>query len=504
MPYANRLSRRQFVFAGAAAANGLAQPAAETPAISSGGLLEISAVDAVAAMRGGSLSAERYALALLEQCERGKALNAFITLGREGVLAAARAADQRRKSGAKTGPLHGLPIPIKDSVNTKDLRTTAGTAALREFHPKEDAPIVRALRDAGAIVLGKTNLHELSLGYTSDNPVFGAVHNPYDQTRVPGGSSGGTAAAVAARMAPLGVGEDTEGSIRVPAALCGIVGFRPTTLRYPSAGVVPISPLFDQVGPLARTVGDLALFDAVVTGNFNAIRPAPLQGVKLGIARGYFFADLDAEVERITNAALRKLQDAGVELVEAEVADLADLIQKTTQSIANHDLVRTLPKYLEDSGANLTFDQVVALASPEIKARFPQLATGGRAFVTEEVYRAACDLHLPKLRENFRDYFARTGVAAIVFPTTMTTAAVIGQSQVTIADKKVSFGAAMSRNIGPGSNAGLPGLVLPTGLTPSGLPVSLEFDGPSGTDRALLALGLSAEGVLGHLQPPKL
>jgi indoleacetamide hydrolase len=250
-------------------------------------------------------------------------------------------------------------------------------------------------------------------------------------------------------------------------------------------------------------VGDLALFDAVITGNLNAIRPAPLRGVKLGVARGYFFADLDAEVECITNAALRKLQDVGVELVEAEVADLADLIQKTTLPIANHDLVRTLPKYLENSGANLTLDQLVALASPAMKARFPQLATGGRSFVTEEIYRAACDLHLPKLRENFRDYFGRTGVAAIVFPTTMTTAAVIGQSQVTIADKKVSFAAAMSRNIAPGSTAGLPGLVLPAGLTPGGLPVSLEFDGPSGTDLALLALGLSAEGVLGRLPPPK-
>src|SRR5580658_5211674 len=170
-------------------------------------LLEMSASEAVASMQQGSVTAEEYALALLDQCERGKTLNAFITLDRGQVLAVARAADKRRKSGATLGPLHGLPIPIKDSVNTKDFRTTAGTAALREFHPKEDAPIVRALRDAGAIVLGKTNLHELSLGYTSDNPAFGAVHNPYDHERVPGGSSGGTAAAVAARMATLGVTE---------------------------------------------------------------------------------------------------------------------------------------------------------------------------------------------------------------------------------------------------------------------------------------------------------
>jgi mandelamide amidase len=244
-------------------------------------------VNAVVAMQNGSLTAERYAIALLEQCERGKALNAFIALDRERVMAAARTADQQRKSGGRLGPLHGLPIPIKDSVNTKGLRTTAGTPALREFQPKQDALIVRVLRHAGAIVLGKTNLHELSLGVTSNNQAFGAVHNPYDQARIPGGSSGGTAAAVAARMAPLGVAEDTVGSIRIPAALCGIAGFRPTMSRYPSAGVAPISALFDQVGPHARAVGDLALFDAVATGNFSPIRPVALKGVKLGVARGY-------------------------------------------------------------------------------------------------------------------------------------------------------------------------------------------------------------------------
>jgi mandelamide amidase len=466
-------------------------------------LLEMSAVDAIAAMQRGSITAERYASALLEQCEHWKSLNAFITLDRERVLSAARAADQRRKSGRKLGPLHGLPIPIKDSVNTHDLRTTAGTPALREFQPKEDAPIMRILRDAGAIVLGKTNLHELSMGWTSNNHAFGAVHNPYDQARIPGGSSGGTAAAVAARMAPLGVAEDTEGSIRVPAALCGIVGFRPTTSRYPSAGVAPISTLFDQVGPHARAVGDLALFDAVATGNFSAIRTTPLKGVKLGVARGYWFAGLDAEVERITNAALRKLQDAGVELVEREVEDLADLIESTTWPVEAHDVLHSLPQYLRDSGATVTFDQVIALASPDVQALFALFRPGSRGFMTEEVYRAACDTYLPRLRRNFRAYFARTGVTAIVFPVTMAPATIIGEDEVTIGNEKVSFLTAISRNIAPGSTAGLPGLVLPAGLTKSGLPVSLEFDGPTGTDRELLALGLSVEGVLGHLPPPK-
>ena len=501
------VSRREFVLGAAAlttSAGALGQTSAQKNPPSGSNLLDLSAAAVVAAMRNGSLSAERYAEALLEQCERGKALNVFITLDREQVLTAARAADQRRKSGAKLGALHGLPIPIKDSVNTKELRTTAGTSALRDFHPREDAPIVRLLRDQGAIVLGKTNLHELSLGWTSDNHAFGAVHNPYDPTRIPGGSSGGTAAAIAARMAPLGVAEDTEGSIRVPAALCGLAGFRPTTSRYPSSGVAPITALFDQVGPHARAVADLALFDAAASNDFNAIHATPLRGVKLGVARAYWYSALDPEVKRITNSALRKLQDAGVELIEREVDDLANLIQRTTGPVQVHDIAYTFPKYLQESGAKVTYDQVVAMASPDIKLFFERTRKGTPGFVADDFYLAARDTYLPQLRKNFRDYFARTGVTAIVFPATRIPATTIGQTEVILEGKSVSFSAAISRNIAPGSTAGLPGLVLPAGLTQNGLPVCLEFDGPSGSDRTLLALGLSIESVLGHLPPPKL
>jgi indoleacetamide hydrolase len=414
-----------------------------------------------------------------------------------------RSPDERRKSGANLGPLHGLPIPIKDSINTRDLRTTAGTVALREFLPKEDAPIVRALRDADALILGKTNLHELSLGWTSNNQAFGAVHNPYDQRRISGGSSGGTAAAVAGRMAPLGLAEDTEGSIRVPAALCGIVGFRPTMLRYPSAGVAPISALFDQVGPHARALGDLALFDAVVTRDFQAIRPAALKGLKLGVARilvrGSRRRSRADHRGRPAQAAGGGRGTGGSGSGRSGRSDPADDLAGSV-----HDVLRTLPKYLQDSGADVTFEQLVALASPDVKAFFSFVGRGGSGFVAEEVYQAARDTYRPQLRKNFREYFARTGVAAIVFPTTMVPATLIGQEQeVTIGKQKVSFGTAISRNIAPGSTAGLPGLVLPAGLTSGGLPVSLEFDGPSGTDRSLLASGLSVEGVLGLLPRPK-
>jgi indoleacetamide hydrolase len=468
-------------------------------------LLELSAAHAVKLMSGGEVSAERYAQALLARCADQKALNAFITLEPERVLEQARAADRHRASGATLGLLHGLPIPVKDSLNTRDYPTSAGTPALRRFRPAKDAPLVEALVGAGAIVLGKTNLHELSYGWTSNNLAFGAVHNPYDPTRIPGGSSGGTAAAVAARMAPLGVAEDTEGSIRVPAALCGLAGFRPTTGRYPTQGAVPISALFDQTGPHARTVADLVLFDAVASGDRRPIAAQPLKGIRLAVARGYFYGGLDADVERLTEVALSKLRTAGAEIVEADVPDLEILIDLITDQVQNHDVRIELPRYLETYNAGVSFADLVAQASADIRATFARdVLPGGTGFVSEESYRAAVDVHLPKLRQAYRDYFARTGAAAMVFPATMTTAPRIGEeTEVSIRGQAVPFDVAVSRNIAPGSTAGLPGLVLPAGLADNGLPVALEFDAPAASDRSLLALGLGLEAVLGPIAAPR-
>ena len=463
----------------------------------------LPAVRAVSLMRDGALSAERYAGALLARCAQAQALNAFISLEPARVLEAARAADLSRAAGATPGVLHGLPVPVKDSINTRDYPTTAGTPALREFRPASDAAIVTALRQAGAIVLGKTNLHELSYGWTSNNLAFGAVHNPHDLTRIAGGSSGGTAAAVAAGLAPLGVAADTEGSIRVPAALCGIAGFRPTTGRYPSTGTAPISALFDQVGPHARVVADLALFDAVASGDHRPLAATPLAGVRLAVARGYYFDRLDPEVERIASAALRALAAAGVELVEAEVPDLAALVKLITAQVQNHDVRPQLTRYLEACGAGVGFDAVLAAASTDVRGVFAHdVLPGGPGFVTEADYRAAVDVHLPRLQETFRRYFAATGAAAIVFPATLVTAPLIGaDNEVTIRGRRVPLAVALARNICPGSTAGLPGLVLPAGIAPDGLPVALEFDAPAGDDRALLALGLALEQVLGSAPP---
>ena len=265
-------------------------------------LFELGARRAADAIRNGEQTTEALAEALLARCAASP-LNAFISLEAERLRAAARAADKRRQRGERLGPLHGVPLALKDNIDTADFPTTGGTPALAAHRPKRNAPIVQRLLDAGAIVLGKTNLQELAYGPTNNNAAFGPARNPYDPTRIPGGSSGGSAAAVAARLAPAALGTDTGGSIRVPAALCGITSMRPTTLRWSQAGIVPLSHTRDTAGPMARHVADCVLLDGVVTGGPTEITPASLKGLRLGLPRGYFWEDLDAELAAILEAA---------------------------------------------------------------------------------------------------------------------------------------------------------------------------------------------------------
>jgi mandelamide amidase len=465
---------------------------------------ELSAVEAVARLRAGDLTAEAYARALLDRCAAARHLNAFISLSPEAVLEAARAADRHRAANLRLGPLHGLPIPIKDSVNTRDYPTTSGTPALRGFRPKDDAPVVRTLREAGAIVLGKTNLAELSLGWTSANAAFGPVRNPYDPARIPGGSSGGTAVAVAAGMAPLGVAEDTCGSIRVPAALCGIAGFRPTTFRYSPRGVMPLASTFDTIGPHACTVDDLALFDSVVTGDFHPVPSPSARGVRLGVPRTHYFAGLDGEVARVAGEALAALAGAGVTLVEADVPDVSRLVADANFPIIFHDSVPSIARYLDEFDTGVTCEELLAAASPAVRENLDaRRLPGGRLWVSPETYAAARDVHRPALQEAFRRYFCETGAAGVIYPTTLVAATPIGQDQeVAIGGLAVPFRTAMSRNIAPGSCAGLPGLVLCAGFTREGLPVGIEIDGPAGRDREILALGRTLEAILPPRVPP--
>lgn len=473
------------------------------PAAASGGLADLPATKAVEAMRNGEIKSEQYARALLDRAENLKQLNAFRTLDPQSVLEAARSADTKRAAGGPLGALHGLPIPVKDSVNTKAFPTSSGTRALRDFRPKNDAPIVKSLVGEGAIIMGKTNLHELSFGWTSNNETFGPVRNPYNLDRTPGGSSGGSGVAVAARVAPLAVAEDTWASIRLPAAFCGLAGLRPTFGRYPDDGIMPLTAgRFDQVGPLARTVGDLVLFDSAVTGDKRQLSAASLKGVRIGVSREFFWEGLDPEVERLANEGLKKLRDAGAVIVEAKVPDIVKSSPDIAVVIISYDAKESIANFLLQQGTGVSFDEMMQKVSNNVKSLFEALALPPNR-PSKEVYEANL-VKLAALKAEVGGYFEKQGIAALVSPATMVPPPRIGEEdEVQIGGNKVPLAAALARNMALGSCGGMASLMLPAGLTKDSLPVGLEFAALPGKDRDLLGLGLSLEGVLGSIRPPK-
>lgn len=501
-------SRRQFLvdaatLLGAGATSGLLS-ARQVWAASQTGLTDLAALDAVAAMRNGDIKAEDYARALLDRAAALQSLNAFRTLHREMVLEAARAADKKRASGAPLGRLHGLPMPVKDSINTKDLPTSNGTRALEHFRPTDDAAILKPLFAQGAILMGKTNIHELSYGHTTNNLAFGPTRNPYDTSRVPGGSSGGSAAAVAAHMAPLAIAEDTFGSIRVPASFCGIAGLRPSVGRYPGAGVMPITPRWDTAGPLARTVADLVLFDSVVTGDVSAVVPKTLRGVRIGLA-DYFLTEVHPEVARVTVQAIQKLQSAGAELIRADVPKEIRGGTDLTRTVHLYETAANMSAFLVEHDAGISFDDLVSQVSPDLQPLFrDRIVRGAPNAVSRAQYEAAL-VELDLLREAVRRYFLDHDVAVLAFPTVRMPPSSIGEDkEIEILGEKVPIRAAMGRNLGQGSCAGMPCLVLPAGLSSTGLPIGFEFDARPGKDRDLLALGLSLEQALGPIPAPRI
>ncbi len=468
---------------------------------SSDNLIALTATEAVASMQRGEFSAETYAGALLARAQQCADLNAFRTLQPDQVLEAARAADKQRSAGAALGPMHGLPIPVKDSVNTADYPTSQGTRGLRDFRPKADADVLKPLRAAGAIVMGKTNLHEVSFGWTSNNECFGSVHNPHDRSCIPGGSSGGSAAAVAARIAPLAIAEDTLGSIRVPASCCGLAGLRPSFGRYPDRGIMSLTAdKFDQVGPVARSVADLILFDSVVAGDNAPAAPTPLQGMRIGLA-DHFLAGLDPAVQRVVTPAFARLREAGAELVELKMPELIRSAPEIAFTIIASDAVSCIEAFLREQETGLTLETMLAQAGPSIRALVSAMTRPG-ARPSREAYDALLTKR-EQLKAALRDWYRDNNIFALAHPVILTPPTRISlETEVEVAGQKVPIRAAFGRNIALGSCASMASLVLPAGATPAGLPIGLEFDALNGTDRALLSLGLSLEAVLGRGKAP--
>ncbi len=489
-------------------------------------LLSLGAGELVQAIKAGRVKAESYMSAVIAQAKAMNDLNALISMDEAAAMAAARQVDADRAASKPLGALAGLPLVVKDNINTKAMKTTAGTPALRNFQPTSNAPSLQKLLDAGAILLGKSNLHEWAFGITSTNFTLGTdprghairpCRNPYDKSRIPGGSSGGTAVAIAARFAPAGLGTDTGGSTRVPAAFCGIAGFRPSVgngagkgRRYNDPfGAAPISTTRDTLGPMARTVADLALLDSVIAGT-PLPTAKPLAGLRVGIPTS-FWQGLDDSVRPVAQAARKKLSDAGVVFVEADLKGIWELNNLVSFQLALHEPVRDIPAYLAANKAPVRTVQEVAnaLASPDVQGAFGAIL--GDVFGA--AYDAAINTHRPAMQALYANYFRANQVDAVLFPTTVLAAPPIDAAQGSgklsytvdgiVQKDKETFNTCI-RNTDPCTNAGIPSLSIPAGLTAGGLPVGMQIDGPLGSDRDLLAMGMAFESVWGPIRSPAL
>lgn len=446
-----------------------------------------SAVTLVARVREGAIDTRTVAEAVHERIVATAALNCVTPASAELVY--------RRAENAAKGHLAGLPIAVKDSFDTCDDVTTAGTPALATCRPATDAPAVSRLKAAGAFVAAKNTLHELSFGITNNNAWTGPTRNPVDPSLIPGGSSGGTAVAVAAGIAPVGLAADTGGSARIPAALCGVTGFRPTSGRYPGGGVVPISHTRDTPGLIAHDVADLALVDAVLAGHrAEPALPEPQLGrVRLGVPQ-QFWADLDPGVAEACSRARDTLAEQGVRFVEVDLAPLLELLDGIALPLCLYEFPRDLRGYLEANRYRVTVDDVCdAVASPDVR-KVVELARAGEA-VSDEQYAEVLRLRA-ELRQRYASLLDTERLEALFFPTTPLPARPIGQDEkVELNGRQVPTFATYIRNADLAGSAGSPGISVPAGLA-KGLPVGVELDGRIGADRDLLAMAAAVSRAL--------
>lgn len=422
---------------------------------------------------------------LLDRIERlNPSFNAYLTVCSELALAQATRAERELLSKTRgkrrdLGPLHGIPISLKDNIYTKDVRTTAGSKILHDFVPLHDAPVVTTLKKAGTVLLGKTNMHEFAYGVTTDNPHFGPVQNPWDLERIAGGSSGGSAAALAAGLCYGSIGTDTGGSIRIPSALCGVVGLKPGLGRVSADDVVPLSPTLDFVGPLARAVGDAALLlDPIFVRGMNErklppgrLRSSRRRRLCLGIPKEFFLDVLAPEVQSAFESALRILEKQGARLKHVSLPQI-----KETEDAGNKIAWAEATLYHQDAG---WYPDRSSDYGEDVRVR---LEMGAK--VTAVDYLRAREFR-EKCKGLFHDALAANDVDALVVPTTPIAAPKLGQESVRIGGSDYSTRALLLRLNRPANLVGVPALSVPCGLTPAGLPVGLQLIS-DWTDEALL------------------
>ena len=460
-------------------------------------LTQLDITQLAAKIRAKEVSPVEVTEAYLERIERlNPLLNAYITVMAEQARANARASESEILRGAYRGPLHGVPIGIKDLFDVAGVPNTMGTKILRDNVPATDAALVRKLKEAGAIVLGKQNLHEFAFGITSENPHYGAVRNPWNVDRVPGGSSGGTAAAVAAGLSAAGIGSDTGASIRAPASFCGVVGLKPTYGRVSRAGALPLAWSLDHPGPIARSVADCALMLQAIAGYDPAdpattMDPVPdystdltrgrgLQDLRVGVPLEYFFDIIEPEVDRLVRDAIAQLELLGARVEEVSLphvshAQVAGNVIMSTEAAAWHaDWLRDRPR---DYGA-------------DVLARI----RGGQLIRAVE-YLASQQMRT-LIQQDFALAFERVDV--VVGPSVPLVAPPIGRTTEPGGPLNLPPRSIANRATVPCNLTGMPAISVPCGFSSEGLPVGFQIMAPAFAESLLLRVAAAYESA----QPP--
>ena len=453
-------------------------------------ILHASIAQIAAAIRKGEISPVELIEATLEKIDRCEPqLNAFITVFREESLEGARRAEAEIRDGQDLGPLHGMPIALKDIIYVEETRSTAGSNFFSGESPQFDAALVSKLRDAGAIIIGKTNLHEFAFGVTTENPHFGATANPWDTSRVPGGSSGGSAAAVVAGCCAGALGSDTGGSIRIPAAVCGHVGLKPTFGRISVHGVFALAQSLDTVGPMCRYVHDVALMMNALAGydprdvhSENRLVPdytdgldQPIRGRRAGVPKQHFFDDVDPEVERTVREAIKVLAGLGVDIVELDLPSAP----------AGHEVTLTLLT----AEAGQFHEQRLAAHRADYGVDVRKLLEDGLSLAATDYVKAV------RVREIVRREFVEAfeAVDCILSPTAPIPAPLRSTHDLSGGSESNRIRPRLTRNTRLINLLGLPSISVPCGFvqvegsdSEVGLPVGLQITGPWWHEKTLL------------------
>lgn len=429
----------------------------------------------------------------------GRALNAFTAILGEQALGDADRIDAGVRRGRPAGVLAGVPVAVKDLVDVAGVTTTAGGHARFHYRPGHDAPITTRLKDAGAVIIGKTNLHEFAYGVTNVNPHFGAVKNPWDVTRIPGGSSGGSGAAVAAGLCTGAVGTDTGGSIRIPSALCGVTGIKPTYGRVPRAGIVPLAWSLDHAGPMTRTVADAALMLQVMAGHdpadaasssapvppFSTLLDGGVAGLRVGVPRRFFWEELDGDVRARCDDAVRTLRSLGASVTEVEVPHAAYMSRAVAVIISVEATAFHEQRLRSDAGAYGGDVRVRLERGWFVPGTDYALAQRARALLTTEILQVF------------------EGIDVLVTPATPSPAAPIEQDPAAAAGVSLAMSLEYVRCTNPFNLTGQPALSVPCGFTAKGLPVGLQIIGRPFDEATVLRAGHAyQQATEWHLRRP--